>query len=92
MRALALEVHVQFEECSEGPYRIYAGALEAPRGGGYIAALVVKRFDDGSPRGDETFRDESLACGYQWKTARDALFYAMRRARQIIGRESRAGE
>ena len=80
---------MQFEECTEGPYRIFAGALEAPRGEGYIAALVVRRVDAGSPRGCETFRDESLACGYHWKTARDALFYAMRRARQIISRESR---
>ncbi|HRP28822.1 MAG TPA: hypothetical protein PLG77_10385 [Burkholderiaceae bacterium] len=79
---------MQFEECTEGPYRIYAGALEAPRGEGYIAALVVKRIEPGAPRGHETFRDESLACGYQWRTARDALFYAMRRARQIISRQA----
>ena len=79
---------MQFEECIEGPYRIYAGALEAPSGDGYIAALVVKRVDERSPRGLEAFRDESLACGYRWETARDALFYAMRRARQFISRES----
>ncbi len=78
---------MQFEECTEGPFRIYAGALEAPLGEGYIAALVVRRVNDGSPRGAEMFRDESLACGYRWGTARDALFYAMRRARQIISRE-----
>lgn len=78
---------MQFEEFSEGPYRIYAGALEAPIGDGYIAALVVRRIDLGSARAAETFRDESLACGYRWKTARDALFYAMRRARQIISRD-----
>ncbi len=78
---------MQFEESTEGPYRIYAGALEAPSGDGYIAALVVRRIDDRSPRGGEAFRDDSLACGYRWDTARDALFYAMRRARQIISRE-----
>lgn len=78
---------MQFEECTEGPYRIYAGALEAPRGEGYIAALIVRRIDANSPRGCEAFRDESLACGYRWNTARDALFYAMRRARQVIGKE-----
>ena len=83
---------MQFEEFSDGPYRVYAGALEALRGGGYIAALVVKRIDDESPQGREAFRDESLACGYQWKTARDALFYAMRRARHVIGRKSSANE
>ena len=35
-----------FDERTEGDYRIYAGALEAPRGQGYIAALVVNRIGD----------------------------------------------
>lgn len=83
---------MQFEESTEGPYRIFAGALEAPRGEGYIAALVVNRIDARSPHGQEAFRDESLACGYQWKTARDALFYAMRRARQVISRDLNTAE
>jgi hypothetical protein len=34
---------MRFEETHEGNYRIFAGALEAPRGDGYIAALVVNR-------------------------------------------------
>lgn len=32
---------MQFDECFEGGYRIFVGALEAPRGNGYIAAVVV---------------------------------------------------
>ena len=34
---------MQFQESHEGDYRIYVGALEAPRGDGYIAAVVVNR-------------------------------------------------
>ena len=34
---------MQFDECFEGEYRIFVGALEAPRGEGYIAAVVVSR-------------------------------------------------
>ena len=34
---------MQFHETTEGPYRIFAGAIEAPAHGGYFAALVVNR-------------------------------------------------
>jgi hypothetical protein len=34
---------MQFDECFEGEYRIYVGALDAPRGEGFIAAVVVSR-------------------------------------------------
>lgn len=34
---------MQFDECFEGEFRIYVGALDAPRGDGYIAAVVVSR-------------------------------------------------
>ena len=34
---------MQFDECFEGGYRIFVGALDAPRGDGYIAAVVVSR-------------------------------------------------
>ncbi len=40
---------MQFDECDEGDYRIFVGALEAPRGEGFIAAVVVSRLTgDGS--------------------------------------------
>jgi len=35
---------MQFDECFEGPYRIFVGALDAPRGEGFIAAVVVSRW------------------------------------------------
>jgi hypothetical protein len=78
---------VVFDERRDGDYRIYAGALEAPRGQGYIAALVVARDDiaSGTPR--ETFRDDSLACGYRWLSPGEALLYAMNKGRGIIQRE-----
>ena len=75
---------MHFDERDEGDYRIYAGALEAPRGGGYIAAVVVKRIRGGL---GEAFRDESLACGHRWLSAQDALRYALDKARELIHRE-----
>ena len=41
---------MHLDESTEGPYRIYAGALEARQGGGYIAAVVVKRIGHGLQR------------------------------------------
>jgi hypothetical protein len=79
---------MHFDELTEGPYRIYAGALEAPQGDGYIAAVVVKRLERESCPGREAFRDESLACGHRWASADDALGYAVARAREIIAKRS----
>ena len=51
---------MQFDECFEGDYRIFVGALDAPRGEGFIAAVVVSRLlgDDagngGNARGGDT--------------------------------------
>jgi hypothetical protein len=39
----AMENAMHFDERNEGDYRIYAGALESPHGGGYVAAVVVNR-------------------------------------------------
>lgn len=75
-----------FDERAEGDYRIYAGALEAPRGQGYIAALVVNRVrGSGAPR--EAYRDDSLAGGHRWPCAHEALSYAVNRARKLIRNE-----
>ncbi len=38
---------MQFDECFEGDYRIFVGALDAPRGEGFIAAVVVSRLAGG---------------------------------------------
>jgi hypothetical protein len=75
---------MHFEETHEGDYRIFAGALEAPRGDGYIAALVVNRVQGSGPGHREAFRDDSLACGHRWLSAEEALRYAINKARELI--------
>ena len=77
-----------FDERNEGDYRIYAGALEAPRGQGYIAAVVVSRLQGAGKTPREAFRDDSLACGYRWLSPDEALSYALKRAREVIRREA----
>jgi hypothetical protein len=75
---------MRFQETHEGDYRIYAGALEAPRGDGYIAALVVNRVQGLGSGPREAFRDDSLACGHRWTCPDEALRYAMSKARELI--------
>jgi hypothetical protein len=82
---------MRFDECHEGDYRIYVGALESPCGNGYTAALVVNRVRGaiGSPNHSEAFRDDSLACGYRWSSADEAINYAKNRAKELIRTRSR---
>jgi len=75
---------MQFNESHEGDYRIFVGAVEAPRGDGYIAALVVNRVRGVVGKQREAFRDDSLACGYRWRSPDEAINYAMNRARELI--------
>ncbi len=75
---------MRFEETHEGDYRIFAGAVESTRGPGYIAALVVNRVRNAVGPQREAFRDDSLACGYRWRSPEEALSYAMNRARELI--------
>jgi hypothetical protein len=75
---------MRFDETHEGDYRIFVGAVEAPRGDGYIAALVVSRVRGEVKGNREAFRDDSLACGYRWRSADEAIHYAMNRARELI--------
>jgi hypothetical protein len=80
---------MRFDESHEGDYRIFVGALEAPRGEGYIAALIVNRVKGAPGVHREAFRDDSLACGYRWRSADEAIQYAMNRARELIRSRSR---
>jgi hypothetical protein len=79
---------MQFDECEVGDYRIFAGALEAPKGDGYIATMIVERVSGvaGAPR--EVLRDEGLAGGHRWESAHDALAYAMNKAQEAIRKGS----
>jgi len=83
-----MERQVQLNESTEGPYRIYAGALEARQGDGHIAAVVVSRIGPNALPGREAYRDESLACGHRWESPDDALRYAVTRAREIIATQA----
>ncbi|MBK6863421.1 MAG: hypothetical protein IPG91_07455 [Ideonella sp.] len=82
---------MHFDQRIEGPYQIYAGALEAPQGDGYIAAVVVVANGNagGATRPREAWRDDSLACGHRWASPGDALLYAIERAREVIHKHSR---
>lgn len=76
---------MKFDECLEGDYRIFVGALESTRGDGWIAAVVVNRVA-GAPerRQREAWRDDCLACGYRWPSPGAAIKYAMTRAREVV--------
>jgi hypothetical protein len=78
---------MKFDEITEGPYRIYAGALEAPSGDGYSAAVIVTLLREGGKPSREIYRDTSLSGGHRWRSARDALAFAMARAREVIRTE-----
>lgn len=80
---------MKFEERVEGDYLIYAGALDVLRGDGYIAAVVVHRTSPHHRRGQEVFRDESLACGHRWPSADEALMSALSKAREWITQQGR---
>jgi hypothetical protein len=81
------EIAMHFDERNEGDYRIYAGALEAPYGDGYIAAVVVNRVTGAMWTPREAFRDTSISCGHRWPSASDALSYAVARALELIRTE-----
>ena len=77
---------MQFSDSRIGDYRIYVGALEGGPGvAGYSAALVVMRERLGHTP-EPCFRDDSLACGYRWPSAEQALAYAMARGREMLRR------
>ena len=78
---------MRFDEEIEGDYRIYAGALDAPGGQGYTAALVVSRERSAAGQAtpqQEAFRDESLACGHRWLSPEEAISYALARGRDLV--------
>ncbi len=81
---------MRFQETHEGDYRIFVGAVESPKGDGYIAALIVDRVrGELQGRRREAFRDESLACGYRWPSPDEAIHYALNRGREMVRSRSK---
>ena len=52
-----------------------------------FAALVVSRVGGVPAAPREAYRDDSLACGYRWKSAEEAIAYAKNRARELVRKE-----
>ena len=75
---------MHFSMTNEGSYRIYAGAVCAQHGDGYVAIVVVNRVrgNGGKPR--EAYRDEMLAGGHRWPSPEAARLYAVAKAREVI--------
>lgn len=79
---------MHFNEKKIGDCRIYAGALEAPQGDGYIAAVIIRRegIRGSAPR--EIMRDENLACGHRWPSPDAALAYAIDKGTDAVRSQS----
>ena len=75
---------MRFDEREIGDYRIFAGALEAPKGDGYTATMIVQRVHGAPDLPREVLRDEGLACGHRWESADAALAYAINKAQEAI--------
>ena len=69
-------------ELIEGPYTIYAAALDAQHGG-YTASAVVRQMR-GVPEPVEVFRDEAMCDGQAWDDPERALCFATRVARSVL--------
>ena len=75
------------EERTEGAYRIYASAIKAPGGRGFVAAVVVKRIETELGTAREAFRHENLAGGHRWPSPEAAKLMAVAMAQQVIRNE-----
>jgi hypothetical protein len=75
------------EQRTEGDYRIFASAIKAPGGKGYVAAVVVERIATESEHPRVAFRHESLAGGHRWPSPEAARLIAVAMAQQVIRNE-----
>lgn len=73
---------MHFVEAEAGDFKIYTGALEVPERG-YLAALIIKQVRGVAPA-REVYREESMAGGYAWPTAAEALDYAMQAGLRLV--------
>jgi hypothetical protein len=81
------ESMMRFSTTNEGDYRIYAGAVAAQRGEGFVATVVVNRIRGTVDKPREAYRDEMLAGGHRWPSPEAARLYAVAMARQVIRME-----
>ena len=82
-----VEMSVILAERDDGDFHIYAGAMEAVQGDGYIAAVVVNLIRPAGRAARESFRDDALACGHRWSSPEPALSYAMGKGLEAAERE-----
>jgi hypothetical protein len=76
---------MHFDERNIGDYRIFVGAVEAPKGQGYVAAMVIEQAREKGSKGHrEVLRDDNIACGHRWACPSDALNYAIKKAQEAI--------
>ena len=71
----------------EGPYTIYAAALDAPDGG-FTASAVVRQMR-GVVEPLEVFREIAMCDGHAWDDPERALDFATRVARSVLFERSR---
>lgn len=76
---------MHFAERNEGPYRVYAGAMEAT--GGYCAAIVISRVKGVTNGPREAYKDLAMSGGHRWETPEQALRYAVARGCEIVRSE-----
>jgi hypothetical protein len=84
----AREQGMRSEERNEGDYRIYAGAVPAPRGQGYIATVVVKRVRGVQDGPRDVYRHDNLAGGHRWPSPAAARLVSVAFAQELIRNES----
>ena len=73
-----------FSMTDEGNYRIYAGAVRAQHGDGFVAMVVVDRALDSGGEAREAYRDEMMAGGRRWPSPEAARLYAVAKRREVI--------
>ena len=78
---------MRFAEANEGDYRIYAGAVAARKGEGFVATVVVNRVRGNIDKPRLAFRDEALAGGHRWPSPEAARLYAVAKALEVIRSE-----
>ena len=79
---------MHFDEMEAGDFKIYTGAMEAPTKG-FRASIVISRVRGVTPP-REVYREENMAGGYTWPSAREALGFATAAGQRVV-RERVAG-